>query len=221
MIGGGDNDTYIVDNVKDVIEEFGGGGIDTLQAKFSIDSVNSQACRHSDVIENVTLTGAGALNATGNALDNHLIGNTGANKLLGNGGDDTLDGGAGADTLDGGSGLNAITGGAGNDRINVLSGDDTVFYTSKLDGKDIIDNFDGDTVVGVGHDTLNLDLLFDSLNVADVDRAGRVSIVDNGASVDVRVNADGNVANGFELTVATLNTPDAITVGEDVTVGTL
>ena len=49
-------------------------------------------------IENLTLTGIGAINGTGNALDNILIGNTGNNILTGLGGDDTLNGGAGADT---------------------------------------------------------------------------------------------------------------------------
>jgi glutathione synthase/RimK-type ligase-like ATP-grasp enzyme len=36
-----------------------------------------------------------------------------------------------------------------------------------------------------------------------------------------KLNNPANMANGFELIVATLNTPDVITVGEDVTVGSL
>jgi hypothetical protein len=39
-------------------------------------------------------------------------------------------------------------------------------------------------------------------------------------SVDVRFDADRNAANGFEVTIVTLNTADAITVGSDVIVGT-
>src|SRR2546430_10068389 len=42
---------------------------------------------------NLTLTGTAAINGTGNALDNIIIGNTAANLLAGNGGTDTLDGG--------------------------------------------------------------------------------------------------------------------------------
>ena len=53
------------------------------------------------------------------------------------------------------------------------------------------------------------------------DRAGRVSILDKGASVDVFVDTDGNLFNGFELTVATLKTADVVTVGQDILVGTL
>ena len=46
-------------------------------------------------VENLTLTGSAAINGTGNALDNVIVGNTGNN---------TLDGGAGADTMAGGAG---------------------------------------------------------------------------------------------------------------------
>jgi hypothetical protein len=37
--------------------------------------------------------------------------------------------------------------------------------------------------------------------------------------VNVAVDADNNAANGFEFVVATLNTADAVTVGQDVVVG--
>ena len=53
---------------------------------------------------NLTLTGTGAINGTGNDRDNQITGNSGANKLNGLAGNDTLDGGAGADTLTGGTG---------------------------------------------------------------------------------------------------------------------
>ncbi|MCW1248513.1 Ig family protein, partial [Pseudomonas sp. SAICEU22] len=49
-------------------------------------------------LENLTLTGVAAINGSGNALDNVLIGNAAANVLNGLGGADTLDGGAGNDT---------------------------------------------------------------------------------------------------------------------------
>jgi Ca2+-binding RTX toxin-like protein len=51
----------------------------------------------------VELLGEAAINATGNALNNFLIGNGAANVLMGGAGVDTLIGGAGNDTLDGGS----------------------------------------------------------------------------------------------------------------------
>ena len=55
-------------------------------------------------VENLTLTGTGAINGTGNALDNVLTGNCGNNILTGGAGNDTLDGKAGTDTMVGGTG---------------------------------------------------------------------------------------------------------------------
>ncbi len=50
-------------------------------------------------VENLTLTGAAAVNGTGNGLANTIIGNSGANIIEGKGGADILDGGAGLDTV--------------------------------------------------------------------------------------------------------------------------
>jgi Ca2+-binding RTX toxin-like protein len=81
-------------------------------------------------VENLTLTGSGNLNGTGNWEDNTITGNSGNNILKGgdgndslNGGDgnDSLSGGSGDDTLIGGSGNNTIVGGVGNDQLNLGS----------------------------------------------------------------------------------------------------
>jgi Ca2+-binding RTX toxin-like protein len=52
-------------------------------------------------VENLTLTGAAAINGTGNAGNNVITGNTADNLLNGSAGNDTLNGGAGLDTLTG------------------------------------------------------------------------------------------------------------------------
>jgi RTX calcium-binding nonapeptide repeat (4 copies) len=155
---------------------------------------------------------------TGDNSNNVLQGGGASDSLVGNGGNDRLDGGLGNDSLAGSTGNDTVTGGRGNDSIDVSSGNDLVRYTSTLDGRDVISGFDGNATNG--QDKFDLDALFDSLGVAAASRAGRVSIVDSGSSVDVRINADGNGANGFELTIATLKTADAVTVGSDITVGT-
>ena len=57
--------------------ENGGDGTDTVQASISFslaDSVHTIGA-----VENLTLTGTAAINGTGNALDNVLIGNAGNN----------------------------------------------------------------------------------------------------------------------------------------------
>ncbi|WP_460115155.1 M10 family metallopeptidase C-terminal domain-containing protein [Pseudomonas sp. H2_D02] len=92
LIGGTGNDTYVVDNLKDVISE-------TSTSASEIDSVRSSVSwTLGSNLENLTLTGAAAINGSGNALDNVLIGNAAANVLNGLGGADSLDGGAGNDT---------------------------------------------------------------------------------------------------------------------------
>ena len=49
-------------------------------------------------LENLTLTGAGAITGTGNVLNNSLTGNGAANVLDGQGGADQMAGGGGNDT---------------------------------------------------------------------------------------------------------------------------
>jgi len=96
MLGGAGNDTYVVDDGGDVVTELAGAGTDLVQSSISYTLGTN--------VENLTLTGAGAINGTGNELANVLTGNTGANILTGAEGNDTLNGGAGADTLIGGVG---------------------------------------------------------------------------------------------------------------------
>jgi Ca2+-binding RTX toxin-like protein len=61
-----------------------------------------------DNVENLTLTGAGNINGTGNDLANVITGNDGSNVLTGGAGNDTLVGGAGNDELNGGPGADVF-----------------------------------------------------------------------------------------------------------------
>jgi Ca2+-binding RTX toxin-like protein len=154
---------------------------------------------------------------SGNDSANTLAGGAHNDTLNAGGGNDLLTGGDGNDSIVGGAGDDTITGGQGNDAINVAAGNDLMRYTGVLDGHDVVTGFDGNA--SGGQDVLDLDLLFDALVVAAGDRAGRVFVVDNGSTVDIQVDTDGNVGNGIELTVATLKTTDLITVGQDILVG--
>ncbi|MBM6582773.1 right-handed parallel beta-helix repeat-containing protein [Microvirga sp. BT689] len=90
--GGDGNDTYYVDSSADVIVEkdhLGAGGVDTV---FSTASYILSA-----EVENLILTGASHINATGNSAANLLTGNSGNNVLDGQGGADLMTGGAGND----------------------------------------------------------------------------------------------------------------------------
>ena len=75
MFGGTGNDTYVVDNAGDVVNETGGDGTDTILSSISFSLADPVHAIGN--IENLTLTGRGAINATGNALNNVLIGNSG------------------------------------------------------------------------------------------------------------------------------------------------
>lgn len=102
LIGGQGNDIYVIDSPSDIINENANAneGIDTVQvgyASYTLTNAN---------LENITLMGVLAINATGNAQDNILIGNNSNN---------ILDGGAGNDILDGNGGVDTLRGGAGND----------------------------------------------------------------------------------------------------------
>ncbi|WP_444462305.1 calcium-binding protein [Rhodobacter capsulatus] len=89
LAGGLGNDTYVTDG-GDTITEAAAAGTDTVRSSVSL-TLGAN-------LENLVLTGSGALNGTGNALANSLTGTRGANTLNGGGGADTLAGGLGDDT---------------------------------------------------------------------------------------------------------------------------
>lgn len=124
LIGGAGDDTYIVDNVGDIVSENVGEGTDTVQSSVTY-TLNAN-------VENLTLTGSGAVKGTGNELDNILIGNAAANTLTGDAGNDTLDGGAGADVLIGGTGNDTYKLGAGYGADTIQENDATAGNTDVL-----------------------------------------------------------------------------------------
>jgi len=94
LTGGDGNDSYSIESVGDLVVETNPtaatGGTDTVLSSLATYTLT-------DNVENLTLTGAAALNGTGNTLNNLLTGNAGANVLNGGAGIDTLSGGDGND----------------------------------------------------------------------------------------------------------------------------
>ena len=66
-------------------------------------------------VENLLLSGAAAINGTGNTGNNRITGNAANNTLSGLAGNDSVEGGVGIDTINGGAGIDSLTGGAGSD----------------------------------------------------------------------------------------------------------
>ncbi|MBR8831420.1 MAG: calcium-binding protein [Chlorogloea purpurea SAG 13.99] len=83
-------------------------------------------------MENLTLTGT-AVNGTGNALNNTIIGNGSNNSLNGGAGNDILNGGAGTDTLIGGAGNDSYQVDTITDTITENAGEGTDTIQSSLD----------------------------------------------------------------------------------------
>ncbi|RJF87887.1 calcium-binding protein [Oleomonas cavernae] len=148
LIGGLGDDTYTVDNPGDVVDETGGGGIDTVRTSASHTLEAG--------IENLVQLGSVTTTGTGNGLANTMTGNNIANRLNGMGGDDTIIGGNGADTLKGGDDNDTVTGGGDND---LLMGEA---------GNDVIDGGTGDDDMrgGTGDDTYVVNSVTDVVSEA-------------------------------------------------------
>lgn len=193
--GGAGNDTYIVDTTADTILD--SSGIDTV-----ISSVSYSLAGRGG-IENLTLSGTGHINATGNALDNVIVANAGNNRL---------DGGAGSDTASYAGAASGVTvslavtgaqatGGSGTDtlvNIENLEGsrhDDVLTGTSGANrlvggaGNDRLTGGGGDDTLegGAGNDTLVDTSGEDEMNGG----AGNDTYVVSGTSGSVRIE-DGS-----------------------------
>jgi Ca2+-binding RTX toxin-like protein/uncharacterized protein YegL len=90
LIGGTGNDIYVVDTTTDILTENADQGTDSVTSSVTYTLVSN--------LENLTLTGANAINGTGNTLNNVITGNSANNTLSGGTGNDTMNGGTGNDT---------------------------------------------------------------------------------------------------------------------------
>ena len=121
--GGLGDDTYVLAGADTILDA---GGVDTVR----IGAAHTLGA----AMENLVLTGAAAVNGTGNGLGNGLTGNGAANLLSGLGGGDVIAGGGGNDTLIGGLGADLLIGGAGADVFR---------YAAAVDGGDTIQSYAG------------------------------------------------------------------------------
>ena len=128
LAGGAGDDIYVVDTAMDTLTELANDGKDTLQSSVTIGFLASN-------IENITLTGVNAINATGNDLANAITGNSANNIFSGGRGNDTFEGAGGTDTV-------VLTGVKSDYSIAVLSANSIAVtdLTAGRDGTDTISN---------------------------------------------------------------------------------
>ncbi len=177
MAGGTGDDLYIVDNIGDTAVEAVDEGTDLVQSSVSFTL--------GDHVENLTLTGAAAINATGNA---------GANTLTGNAGNNTLNGGAGADLMIGGAANDTYVVDDAGDVVDELgnggAGTDTVQASisfSLADATHVLGEVERLTLTGTG----NLNGTGNAANNVITGNSGS-NILDGGAGVDTLIGGLGN-----------------------------
>lgn len=172
MIGGGDDDTYIIDSNADDVIENPGSGVDTVKSSLTY-SLGPN-------VENLELLPDSAfawfdanIDGTGNNLDNTLKGNDAANTLSGLGGDDTLSGNDGDDNLAGGDGNDVLGGGRGDDFLEGGDGNDSYHYWFRDDNDEISE-------IG-GYDQLWLE----NISLQDIVAAGQGGTDDLVIEIDI------------------------------------
>ncbi|WP_244457496.1 Calx-beta domain-containing protein [Roseomonas fluvialis] len=181
MVGGAGNDTFVVGAEADMVVEAADGGTDTLIALRSF--------ALADHVERLLL-GAGALEGTGNDLDNVIRGGAGDNLLRGLAGNDTLYGGEGADTLVGESGADMLVAGEGADLLRYLSLED-----SPRAARDAVFGF------ASGEDRIDLAAIGTAIGgwggarfVAAAEFTGARQVAWDAAALMLRVEGDGDLA---------------------------
>ncbi|HEX2830434.1 MAG TPA: calcium-binding protein, partial [Burkholderiales bacterium] len=165
LAGDRGDDTYLVYDTADTLVERAGEGVDTVESTVTY-TLGAN-------VENLTLAGAGAIDGTGNELDNVIAGNAAVNRLTGSAGNDMLDGAAGADSM---------LGGTGNDIYVVDNAADSV-VEKPGEGTDTVRSSIGYTL---GADVENLVLT----------GAAAINGLGNGLANAITGNAAANVLNG-------------------------
>ena len=125
--------------------------------------------------------------------NDYIHGDSGNDTLYGDDGNDRLYGDAGDDTIPGGAGNDTLSGGSGNDIFRAHA---SVSSGQIQDGHDTITDFE------ISNDTIDLDALFDTLNITPSSRSGMVSVTPDTDTANLFVVSITNHSE-FSITVHT------------------
>jgi hypothetical protein len=206
LIGGKGDDTYIIDDTGDIVNEKNNGGTDHVISY--VDYVLGSE------VENLTLLGD-AVTGTGNDSANIIIGNAENNTLYGLGGDDTLDGGDGSDVIDGGDGDDtAVFAGLSSDYTIERDGNH-IRITSVIGEIDVLRNVEflsfSNGIIAVSDIGDNPDDQPAPQAIDDADN----TIEDSAVVISVLGN---DIGQGLSITIANDGAKGVVTANEDGTV---
>jgi subtilisin family serine protease/Ca2+-binding RTX toxin-like protein len=191
MIGGAGDDIYFASSGYDVSREAFGEGVDLVYASASY-TLGAN-------VENLTLTGAYAINGAGNAIANYLLGNAANNVLTGMDGGDVLNGGAGVDTASyAGSGAVSVSLATGKATGSNATGD-TLIAIENLTGSNYNDTLEGNAGNNVLNGAGGIDIVVYANATAGVTVNLAVAAAQNtvGAGTDTISNFENLIGSAF------------------------
>lgn len=179
MRGGLGDDVYVVDDVRDRVEELAGQGVDRIESSVSF-TLPAE-------VESLVLTGSANLAArVGHDGGGALTGNTGDNRLTGASGADRLDGVAGSNLLEGGAGDDVLLAGSGSDRMIGGAGVDVFTYAAGRGGSFTVLDFQAGDRIGFAG--MGDGFGFGDLTIVSGRRASTVTFNDGGTDVTVTLS---------------------------------
>ncbi|MGB3208706.1 MAG: hypothetical protein WBB28_27265 [Crinalium sp.] len=151
-------------------------------------------------MENLTLTGTAAINATGNTGNNIITGNSASNNLKGDAGDNTLSGDAGNDIIYAEGGNDWLMGGLGNDILDGGAGTDIFAWdATALNSNDVVAG-GVDTLLNPASDRLNF-----TSQVENLLNIGELSLASLATDTTLTNTATSNISFGTGNSVRFVN----------------
>ncbi|MDB5793240.1 MAG: Hemolysin-type calcium-binding region [Massilia sp.] len=170
--GGSGNDTFVVDDLGDIVIEAVNGGSDLVQTTLASRTLAAN-------LEHLTYSGSANFAGTGNELNNTIRGGTG---------NDTLDGGAGNDSLIGGLGDDTYLIAQTGDAVTEVSNEGIDLVRTSLNTDSLDSNVEMMEFIGTG----NFTGTGNAVNNSIVGGAGNDTLDGGSGGDDQLVGLDGN-----------------------------